>query len=695
MRACLSHRGDCELGYSPSRQLVGSSFCVRDSAAVQRRHGSKGNHAYGGNGCGDARSVFFVGFALSGHSLIMVWVFSGWAVCLVYASRRGVYPYALLIASITPFIVGFSGAAALGQVAAARFIDITVGVLVAWVVAVLIWPVDEVSHVMSNAGRAVKRVLQFSIAVAVRPPENQARLGREARKCFERQDFLLKSIEFPDTHGYGKQQIQALQTPLKSLFGHALYIQAILRKDPYFRNAEPPADLSPFLDRLSSFVKGLSRTPDAEVLDHLAGSGNLIGGLCADMEERRHCLVTYHNSASLPPEWTILLFYLTETLSEIAGIAGEKGPVKASGPVGRTERLVARLFPKGHIDRTSLRDAVKVAASIVIASILWAMPTGNAQATVSAGLVANQGTQIASMRRLFYRMSGTLIGGALGFAYVAALHSTNAGLIGMSPLILLLSSYVGLGDEDWSYAGYTAGLCFILCISTAGGEPNVFEAAAHRMEGVVLGGMSAALVARFLFPFDYRKKIREIREDLGNLHVRGLEVIGRAFTTDHATAEEIWDFRLHMRRETMAYESIIRDAIWDRFDHIRKRSAMRSESQRLRSTYRHFFAAFAISKHLESHPLHPEITNKMHTILKETAKFLKTPSPETGRRNALNQMIRTAQEALAARTPSDNPGTEEGLFYVRILLHYINDIIEELAPTGSEEKTREEGVLQQ
>jgi len=634
---------------------------------------------------------FLVTCSLLGHSIIMVWLFSVWAICAMYAGRRGLYPYAFLLATLTPFIVGFSGTVSYGQiasVAAARFVDIAVGVVIACGVVVLVWPIDEVSHVLSNTGGTVKRVLRFSIAVSTWRSKDLARIGWEARKSLARQDFLLKNIEFGETHGHEKQQVQALQTPLRSLLGHALYIHGILRRDP---SIERPVVMSPFLDGLASFVEELLRIPDAKVLDYLAGCSKAIGRLCADLERERHSLLKNHVSSDHPacvsPERTVLLFYLTETLSELVEIATKKRPAKTSASVGPGKSLTEKLFPNGRIDRTSLKDAVKIVTSVLIASVVWTIPTGNAQATVSAALVANQGRQVASYKKLAFRLLGTLLGGAIGFGYAAAVQSTHLALLGLSACVLLLCSYVGLGDEDWSYAGYSTGVCFILCIGTAGGELNAFHAAAGRMKGIVLGGMTGAMAAKFLFPFDYRKKIHELREYLVVLYARGIALIGQACATNHAATEETWELLMEMRKSTMECESVIHDAVWDRLEHLRKRSAMMADADRVRLLYRHFFSAFAVSKRLESCPVEPEIADKVRSILAVTSSVLKEKGvpPESidgtffaAELDKTKQMIGDTLDVIAREARDDEPGAEEGLFYVGILLHYLNDIIGEL-----------------
>jgi uncharacterized membrane protein YgaE (UPF0421/DUF939 family) len=663
---------------------------------VQLSRGStlrKGSMRIAGTAAG-CLAGFLVFCAFNAHPLVIIGLLSAWVLCLAYVAQRGFYPYAMLLASLTPFMVSFGGASSCGQashIALERFFDITLGVLIAWAVVVLLWPIDEASHLLSNTGKTVKRLLCLLLGVVTGQSRGLLKLEWKTRKSLERQDFFLKDADFQEIRGYRKEQIDALQMPLKSLFVHTLHAESMLRTESRYEEGRLEDPLSPFLEELRAFIEAVEHLPDAKVLDHLSGCSDTVSSLSKHLEREHYSMLQGAPFCNVnpwpPPPGLALLMYTTATLRELVEISTGKRSIKAACTTHAPANLVQTIFPERRIDGASLKNAIKLMTSVLLASVLWVIRTGNVQAAISAGIVANQAKQSASYMKLVFRLLGTLVGGAMGLAYVASVPAGPAWLIGLSPAILFLCSYVGLGDEDWSYVGLTAGLCFILCLGAAEGGLQAFGVAVLRIKGVVAGGMTAAVVMKFLFPFDYHKRMGELRRELLLLYERSIAVTEEVVTGGNVTGEEIQALRMEMRKVSIEYVSLISDASWDRLQFMRKRRTMEVEANSVRSLYRHFFSILSVCKPLASGTIvEPEIMENLRQIFADTSSFLRTralpqaafqPSPPAEMEEAKTSIFATL-DRLSSPRQNLTPGTEEVLFFLNLLLQYLNRIIQEL-----------------
>ncbi|MGV8118469.1 MAG: FUSC family protein [Candidatus Xenobiia bacterium LiM19] len=94
------------------------------------------------------------------HSLILS-VLSVWCMVLLYVSLRGVYPYACLLAALTPMVIAFTGSGHMpgtASLALSRFTDIAVGSTIAWLVTIFVMPVSEMKEINLNSGRLIRDV---------------------------------------------------------------------------------------------------------------------------------------------------------------------------------------------------------------------------------------------------------------------------------------------------------------------------------------------------------------------------------------------------------------------------------------------------------------------------------------------------------------------------------------------------------
>jgi hypothetical protein len=450
--------------------------------------------------------------------------------------------------------------------------------------------------------------------------------------------------------------------------------------------------LSPFLEELRGFVERIEHQPDEKVLDHLSGCGDAVRSLSAHLEQRRHTILpdtpSCDGDAWPPPLGVAVLIYTTETLQELVEISAGKGSMKADHTIRAPVGPAQTFFPAGRIDGTSLKNAIKFMISVLLASVLWVLPTGNVQAAISAGIVANQAKQSASYKKLLFRLLGTLLGGAIGLAYVVSVPPGPAWLVGLSPAILLICSYVGLGDEDWSYVGLTAGLCFILCLGAAEEGLRAFGVATLRIHGVVAGGMTAAVVMKFLLPFNYLKSIGELGQKLLSLYARAIAVTEGVVTGGNVTDEEMRLLRMEMRNRSIECVALIGDATWDRLRLVRKREAMKAEAASIRSLYHHFFSIFALSRSLVPSVIGPETLEDLRQIFADMESFLRVqslqqrdalkPSPPAELKEAKNAISATLDRMSPARKNPEPETKEENLFFLKLLLQCLGSIIQEL-----------------
>jgi hypothetical protein len=199
--------------------------------------------------------------------------------------------------------------------------------------------------------------------------------------------------------------------------------------------------------------------------------------------------------------------------------------------------------------------------------------------------------------------------------------------------------------------------------------------------------MTAAVVMKFLLPFNYLKSIGELRQKLLSLYARAIAVTEGVVTGGNVTDEEMRLLRMEMRNTSIECVTLIGDATWDRLRLTRERAAMKAEATSIRSLYHHFFFIFAISRSLVPSVIGPETLEDLRQIFSDMESFLRAqslqqrdalkPSPPAELKEAKNAISATLDRMSLERQNSE-PETKENFFFLKLLLQCLGSIILEL-----------------
>lgn len=618
-----------------------------------------------------------------------------WCVGLFYFSQHRRYSYAITLAALTPFMVIMGGAADYhhaAAVAADRFATITLGVLLAWFVTAFLGPIKEKKELAASCGKMIKRSLSFCLTV-FRDPSSASLPSEEAllREYLYRIEYFLEKIDFAEEAGFGPERARSLITSLRSLLSYAFHLKKTLLEGRSIPEREEPIETG-FTRHLSLFRDKLRKVRDEHVPAYLAAHREEIGRICADLEEEKMSL--YHSpkaEGSINPlrvTRIMFLFYLADTLVEIGDNSSrppqakeipEKDPTR---PAPKPKRSLA-------IDAEAARSALKTSTAVLISALAWAFPLKNIQAVISATLIAGQRHQSASYRKAFFRILGTILGGAAGFALVVLLGHWEEAMALPAAAVILLFSYIGLGEEDWHYTGLTAGLCFILVVGSISPGEQIPAAALRRLAGVLLGGLTAALVVKFVFPFDYRKKLAALQKRLLTLCRASLDALGEKIAGGGGDKDEINNLRREMRDTSLEFVSLSRFIAWDRIRNFRRRRYYSKLSQLVLNIYRNFFPLFATTRRLlpaeKEIPLRSRIAAILSALSRELGK--ETAATQGDASFTLNELrkqvtdsIRELNEIEASTPPgSDREHRTELFFFTRVFLYHTRILIDDLS----------------
>lgn len=128
--------------------------------------------------------------------------------------------------------------------------------------------------------------------------------------------------------------------------------------------------------------------------------------------------------------------------------------------------------------------------------------------------VAALGTTGETVRKLALRISGCLVGAALGFASILFVipHLTSVG--GLMALVfagVLVGAWVSTGSERISYAGVQVGLAFLLTILNGFAPSLDMDSGRDRVVGILLGNVVVYLIFTNIWP---KSAVVDVRERL-------------------------------------------------------------------------------------------------------------------------------------------------------------------------------------
>lgn len=126
--------------------------------------------------------------------------------------------------------------------------------------------------------------------------------------------------------------------------------------------------------------------------------------------------------------------------------------------------------------------------------------------------VASMGTAGDTIHKLSLRITGCLVGAAIGMASIVYLmpHMESVGsLMLLVFAVTLLAAWVTAGSEKISYAGVQIGLAFTLTVLQGFGPTTDFDTATDRIIGILVGNFAVYLVSTLIWPTPVSETIRK------------------------------------------------------------------------------------------------------------------------------------------------------------------------------------------
>ena len=130
--------------------------------------------------------------------------------------------------------------------------------------------------------------------------------------------------------------------------------------------------------------------------------------------------------------------------------------------------------------------------------------------------VASLGTAGDTIHKLALRITGCLIGAAIGIASIIFLMPQLESIGGLMVLVFavaLLAAWVSAGSEKVSYGGVQIGLAFALTVLQGFGPTTDMDSARDRIVGVLVGNFAVYLVSTLIWPAPVVTVIRQRLSD--------------------------------------------------------------------------------------------------------------------------------------------------------------------------------------
>lgn len=177
------------------------------------------------------------------------------------------------------------------------------------------------------------------------------------------------------------------------------------------------------------------------------------------------------------------------------------------------------------------RFALKTTAAALTCYIIYSLINWQGIHTAMVTCyVAALGTTGETVHKLVLRISGCLVGAALGFGailFVIPHLSSVGGLMGLVFCGVLVGSWVSAGNERISYAGVQVGLAFLLTIISGFAPSLDMDSGRDRIVGILLGNVVVYLIFTGIWP---KSAVRDVHERLA----RALAAAGRLAGMDPA-----------------------------------------------------------------------------------------------------------------------------------------------------------------
>ncbi len=169
--------------------------------------------------------------------------------------------------------------------------------------------------------------------------------------------------------------------------------------------------------------------------------------------------------------------------------------------------------------------------------------------------VASMGTAGDTIHKLLLRISGCLIGAAIGIGsliYLTPHMESVSALMVLVFFVALLSAWVTAGSEKISYGGVQIGLAFTLTVLQGFGPTTDMDTARDRIIGILVGNFAVYLVSTLVWPTPASETMRRsLSKALGKLSAlaatppeQRMEKIATASEAEQALGEVRYCFYL-------------------------------------------------------------------------------------------------------------------------------------------------------
>lgn len=186
---------------------------------------------------------------------------------------------------------------------------------------------------------------------------------------------------------------------------------------------------------------------------------------------------------------------MAEALADIAAPPADAGAAPLAEPF---------LKPDAFTNPEYQRYALKVTAAAVMAYILYS--GANWQGIHTAMItcyVAALGTTGETVHKLLLRISGALVGAAMGIAsiiYIVPHLTAIDGLMALVFLGVLPAAWVSSGPARISYAGVQIGLAFLLTVLNGFQPSTDLDVASDRVIGILVGNLVVYVIFTGIWP---------------------------------------------------------------------------------------------------------------------------------------------------------------------------------------------------
>ncbi|MCJ8144480.1 FUSC family protein [Ancylobacter sp. A5.8] len=188
------------------------------------------------------------------------------------------------------------------------------------------------------------------------------------------------------------------------------------------------------------------------------------------------------------------------------GLIGEALAEFAVPPpdAGAAPRKVPFLKPDAFSNPEYQRYALKVTAAAVVAYILYSSASWQGIHTAMITCyVAALGTTGETVHKLLLRISGALVGAAMGIASIIFIAPHLTAIDGLMVLVflgVLPAAWVSSGPERISYAGVQIGLAFLLTVLNGFQPSTDLSVASDRVIGILVGNLVVYVVFTSVWP---------------------------------------------------------------------------------------------------------------------------------------------------------------------------------------------------